>query len=69
MPRVRKGAAVEKNDKWYARIRWTDEKGKRRDLWLPAKNKSHANELIKEKIQELKEHGEKTIDASRMTFN
>lgn len=68
MPRIRKGAAVEKNGKWYARIRWTDESGKRRDLWLMARNKSHAQELIQEKIQELKEHGEKTVDASRMTF-
>ena len=61
MPRIRKGAAVEKNGKWYARIRWTDESGKRRDLWLTARNKSHAQELIQEKIQELKEHGERQL--------
>ena len=68
MPRVRKGAVAEKNGKVYARIRYTSEDGKRKDLWLAAKNKTHAQELIQDKIQELKEHGEKTVDASRMTF-
>lgn len=69
MPRVRKGAVVEKNGKVYARIRYTTEDGKRKDLWLSARNKSHAQELIQEKIQELKEHGEKVVNASRMTFS
>jgi integrase len=68
MPRIRKGAIVEKNGKFYGRVRYTAEDGKRKDLWLPAKNKSHAQEIVQEKIQELKEHGEKSVDASRMIF-
>jgi integrase len=68
MPRIRKGVEVEKNGKWYGRVRYTTLEGKRKDLWLPAKNKSHASELVQEKLQELKEHGEKSIDASRMNF-
>lgn len=68
MPRIRKGAIVEKNGKVYARVRYTAEDGKRKDLWLQAKNKTHAQEIIQDKIKELKEHGEKTVDASRMTF-
>lgn len=69
MPRIRKGAIVEKNGKIYARVRYTSEDGKRKDLWLQAKNKTHAQEIIQDKIKELKEHGEKTVDASRMTFD
>lgn len=68
MPRIRKGAIVEKNGKVYARVRYTAEDGKRKDLWLQAKNKTHAQEIIQDKIKELKEHGEKSVDASRMTF-
>jgi integrase len=68
MPRIRKGTEVEKNGRWYGRVRYTTAEGKRKDLWLPAKNKSHASELVQEKLQELKEHGEKSVDASRMTF-
>jgi integrase len=68
MPRIRKGAIVEKNGKVYARVRYTAEDGKRKDLWLAAKNKTHAQEIIQDKIKELKEHGEKIVDASRMTF-
>jgi site-specific recombinase XerD len=68
MPRVRKGSEVEKNGNWYARIRWTEETGKRKDLWIPAKNKSHASEIVQEKLQEIKEHGENSLDKSRATF-
>src|SRR5438105_1621373 len=68
MPRIRKGAIVEKNGKVYARVRYRSEDGMRKDLWLLAKNKTHAQEIIQDKIKELKEHGEKTVDASRMTF-
>lgn len=68
MPRLRKGAVVEKNGKVYARVRYTTEDGKRKDLWLPANNKSHAQDMLLDKLKELKEHGEKVVDASRMTF-
>lgn len=68
MPRIRKGAIVEKNGKVYARVRYTAEDGKRKDLWIQAKNKTHAQDIIQDKIKELKEHGEKSVDASRMTF-
>jgi integrase len=68
MPRIRKGAIVEKNGKVYARVRYTAEDGKRKDLWLQAKNKTDAQAIIQDKIKELKDHGEKSVDASRMTF-
>lgn len=69
MPRIRKGSEVEKNGHWYARIRWTEENGKRRDMWIPAKNKSHASEIVQEKLQEIREHGENSLDKSRVRFD
>jgi integrase len=69
MPRIRKGSEVEKNGRWYARVRWTEESGKRRDLWIPAKNKSDAGEIIKKKIQELETVGERALDGDRVKFS
>jgi len=69
MPRVRKGKEVEKNGKWYARIRWTEINGKRRDAWFPAKNKTHASEIIEQKIGELKSVGTRAIDGDRVKFS
>jgi integrase len=69
MPRIRNGSEVEKNGNWYARIRWTEENGKRRDVWIPAKNKSHAGEIVKKKIQELEIIGERALDGDRVKFS
>src|SRR5215217_2007256 len=68
MPRLRTGAIVEKNGKIYARVRYTSEDGKRKDLWIQAKNRTDAQDIIQDKIKELKEQGTKSVDASRMTF-
>ncbi|HVG20963.1 MAG TPA: site-specific integrase [Blastocatellia bacterium] len=69
MPRIRKGSEVEKNGNWYARVRWTEENGKRRDVWIPANNKSHAGEIVKKKIQELETVGERALDGDRVKFS
>ena len=69
MPRIRKGSEVEKNGNWYARIRWTEENGKRRDVWIPSKNKSDAGEIVKKKIQELETVGERALDGDRVKFS
>jgi hypothetical protein len=69
MPRARKGREVEKNGKWYARIRWTEINGKRRDLWFPAKNKTHASGLVEQKLRELKTVGERALDGDRIKFS
>jgi integrase len=69
MPRIRKGSEVEKNGNWYARVRWTEENGKRRDVWIPAKNKSDAGEIVKKKIQELETVGERALDGDRVKFS
>lgn len=69
MPRVRKGKEVERNGKWYARIRWTESNGKRRDAWFPAKNKTHASQIIEQKIGDLKTVGPRSIDGDRVKFS
>jgi integrase len=68
MGRIRKGREVERDGRWYARIRWTDENGKERDLWIPAKNKSDASGIVEEKLHELKMNGEQSLDTVNMTF-
>ncbi|HZH89731.1 MAG TPA: site-specific integrase [Pyrinomonadaceae bacterium] len=69
MPRIRKGTEVEKNGKWYGRVRYTTLEGKRKDLWLPAKNKSEASELVQKKLHELKTVGEQAIDGDKIKFS
>jgi len=69
MPRIRKGKEVERNGKWYARVRYTAANGKRKDIWLLAKNKSHASELVQQKLQELKTVGESSIDGDKIKFD
>lgn len=68
MPRIRKGVEVEKNGKWYGRVRYTGADGKRKDVWLPAKNKSHASEIVQKKIQELATVGEQAIEGDKIKF-
>ncbi len=68
MGRIRKGREVERDGHWYARIRWTDENGKERDKWYPAKNKSDASSIVEDKLHELKTEGEQSSDSVNMTF-
>jgi integrase len=68
MPRIRKGTEVERNGKWYARVRYTTSDGKRKDIWLPATNKSQASELVQKKLHELKTVGEQSIDGDKVKF-
>ena len=68
MPRIRKGTEVERNGKWYARVRYTAADGKRKDIWLAANNKTHASELVQKKLHELKTVGEQAIDGDKIKF-
>ncbi|MBS1806824.1 MAG: tyrosine-type recombinase/integrase [Acidobacteria bacterium] len=52
----------------YARYVWTDDNGKRREKHLKAESKAHARELYNKMRRELQEHGERLLDAERMTF-
>src|SRR4028118_1338199 len=64
-----KGSIVIKNGKIYARFRFTDDFGKKRDVWRTATNVKHAQALIKSLIEEAENKTSPELDATRMTFN
>ncbi|MGA9771046.1 MAG: site-specific integrase [Blastocatellia bacterium] len=68
MGRSRNGAVKYVNGVPYARVRWTDEHGKRKEKMKKADNASHANLLIKQMLRELDDYGLESLDAERMTF-
>jgi integrase len=65
----RKGFVFNRDGKTYARLQFTDENGKYRDLWRKADSKTHAKEILKNLIREIDEDGVKSLDASKLTFN
>lgn len=69
MARHKSGSVVTKNGKIYARIRFTDETGHKRDLWKVAPNKVEAKKKIKDLLKVSETKKAKELDASRMTFN
>lgn len=69
MARQKTGSIITKNGKLYARIRFVDETGKKRDLWKSVSSKAEAKEKIKEPIKENENKSAKELDASRMIFN
>ncbi len=52
----------------YARFVYTDGEGKRRERHVKAESKTHARELHDKMKREFEDHGQQTIDATRMTF-
>jgi integrase len=69
MPRQKTGSIITRNGKLYARIRFVDETGKKRDLWKTVSSRTEAKKKIKELIKENENKSSKELDASRMTFN
>ena len=65
----KQGSIVTKNGKIYARIRFTDDFGKKRDVWRTATDKKHAQSLIKALIEETENKSSQELDAARMTLN
>ena len=68
MARERKGSVVERDGKVYARLQFLGRDGRKRDVWRRANSRGHAREIIKQLLREIDEHGERHIDAARMTF-
>ena len=62
------GSIRERNGRVYGRIQWTDEQGERREKELPARNRKHARELIKQLRDDLQKHGQIALDTQKMTF-
>src|SRR6266540_7553387 len=54
---------------YFARVTWIDDAtGKLKQKHWKADNKSHARDLVKEKIREGDDHGFKSLDYNRLTF-
>ncbi len=68
MSRERKGSVVERDKKLYARVQFTDENGRKRDLWRKAENRTHAKEIIRRLLREVEDAGAQAVDAARITF-
>jgi integrase len=69
MEKRKVGSIVKKDGKLYARVRFTDDSGKKRDIWRSASNQKDAKEKIKSLIEESKDKTSKELDATQMTFN
>ena len=52
----------------YARFIYTDGEGKRKERHVKAESKTQARELHDKMKREFEDHGQQTIDATRMTF-
>ncbi len=68
MARERNGSIIVRDKKLYARVQFTDENGRKRDLWRKAGSRTQARELIKKLLRELEDSGAQTIDTARITF-
>lgn len=58
-----------RDGKVYARITYTDEQGKRRDVMRLAESRAHAKELAAQMRREFKDHGSRVIDADKLKFS
>ncbi len=68
MAKDRSGYVFEKDGRWYARLTFTNERGKRKDIKRLAGNKTEAKKLLASLLRELEDSGSKMVEASRMTF-
>ncbi len=68
MSRPRTGSIFKFNGQIFARITFTDQFGKRRDIKRKAFSRTHARQIIKELLREVEEQGEQSLDSSRLTF-
>lgn len=68
MARERKGSIVERDNKVYARIQFTDESGRKRDIWRRAGNRTNAREKIKRMLREIETTGVRAVDADRLIY-
>ena len=69
MARERKGTITNRDGKLYARVQFTDETGKRRDLWRRAESRTHARQLIRQLLKEIESSTAATLDAANMKFD
>lgn len=58
----------DENKRWLARVTYTDEMGKRRNLKRMADTKTEAKELLKQMVRALDDKNEKVFQAEKMKF-
>lgn len=68
MARERTGTIINRKGRIYARLTYTGADGKRHDLTRRAADKQDAKRIIRELLTGLEEKGERSIEASRVTF-
>ncbi len=68
MGKDRSGYIFQENGKWYARITFTDNSGKRRNVKRLAENKTHAKEMLRQIQRNLDDNNEQVIFNQRMRF-
>jgi len=67
---MRSGYVYSDEGGWWARVTFTDETGKRRNIKRRAENKTAAKEMVKRLIEELEDSGgEAVIESNRTTLN
>ena len=54
--------------RWYARVTFTNEQGKRRDIKRSAESDKEAKKILKGLLRELEDRGERSLEAEKMTF-
>jgi len=67
----KRGFIVKRDGRFYVRISYTDQLGKRRELMRRARDKQHAKQLQKELAKQLDSAGDNQraeLDAAKMTF-
>ena len=68
MARERSGYVFEQNNKWYARVTFTDSFGKKRNLKKTAVSKADANKKLKILLKSLENEGEKVFNDAKISF-
>lgn len=59
----------DKDNRWFARLTYTDATGQRRNVKRRADSSSEARARLRELRSEIENHGTKSLQSSRMTFN
>ena len=68
MPKGRSGSIRKRDGALYARVTFLDTKGKRKEKWKRADNRTHAKELINQMLRELDDFGEESLEGDKISF-
>jgi integrase len=59
---------MDSGGRWYARVTFTNEQGKRQDIKRSAESEKDAKKNLKGLLRELEDRGERSLEAEKMTF-